>query len=216
MKLIEPSVTLGIRLKRSQATRGSLEDSRDPSPSASSGFGINSNDKKMETEAAMSEAQTGFAERVEENQRRVFQIAYSVLGNRADAEEVAQEAFLSAYQNFRSLRDAEKFRGWVNRIAFRLALNRQRGTRRSLLRDTAYSSSVPEASDGARQADDRVLLEQLRRTIEKLPETFRQVLQLAAVEEMDATQIGAVLGIPAGTVRSRLHAARKLLLEAMK
>ncbi|HEY6348746.1 MAG TPA: sigma-70 family RNA polymerase sigma factor [Candidatus Angelobacter sp.] len=164
----------------------------------------------------MSEAQTGFAERVEENRRRVFQIAYSVLENRADAEEVAQEAFLSAYQNFRSLRDAEKFRGWVNRIAFRLALNRQRGTRRSMLRDTAYSSGVPEASDGARQADDRVLLEQLRRTIERLPEKFRQVLQLAAVEEMDATQIGAVLRIPAGTVRSRLHAARKLLLEAMK
>ena len=170
----------------------------------------------VETEAAMAEAETGFAERVGENQRRVFQIAYSVLGNPADAEEVAQEVFLSAYQNFRSLRDAEKFRGWVNRIAFRLALNRQRGTRRSVLRDTAYSAGVPEASDGAKHADDRVLLEQLRCAIEKLPGKFRRVLQLAAVEEMDATQIGSVLRIPAGTVRSRLHMARKLLLEAMK
>lgn len=170
----------------------------------------------VETEAAMAEAETGFAERVGENQRRVFQIAYSVLGNPADAEEVAQEAFLSAYQNFRSLRDAEKFRGWVNRIAFRMALNRQRGMRRSMLRDTAYSTGVPEASDGAKHADDRVLLEQLRQAIEKLPRKFRRVLQLAAVEEMDATEIGSVLRIPAGTVRSRLHMARKLLLEAMK
>lgn len=170
----------------------------------------------VETEAAMAEAETGFAERVGENQRRVFQIAYSVLGNPADAEEVAQEAFLSAYQNFRSLRDAEKFRGWVNRIAFRLALNRQRGMRRSMLRDTAYSTEAPDASDGAKHADDRVLLEQLRQAIEKLPRKFRRVLQLAAVEEMDATEIGSVLRIPAGTVRSRLHMARKLLLEAMK
>ena len=170
----------------------------------------------VETKAAMAEAPTGFAERVEENERRVFQIAYSVLGNPADAEEVAQEAFLSAYQNFRSLRDAEKFRGWVNRIAFRMALNWKRGMRRSMLRDTAYSTSVPEASDGAKHADDRVLLDQLRRAIEKLPRKFRHVLQLAAVEEMDAAQIAAVLRLPAGTVRSRLHKARKLLLEAMK
>ncbi|HEY6253270.1 MAG TPA: sigma factor, partial [Candidatus Angelobacter sp.] len=116
----------------------------------------------VETEAAMAEGQTGFAERVEENQRRVFQIAYSVLGNAADAEDVTQEAFLSAYLNFRSLRDAERFRGWVNRIAFRLALNRQRGMRRRLLRDTAYSAAAAEACDGAKEADERVLLEQLR------------------------------------------------------
>jgi len=67
----------------------------------------------------------GFGERVAENQRRVFQIAYSVLGNSADAEDVAQEAFLRAYQKFDSLREAEKFRAWVNRIVFRLALNRK-------------------------------------------------------------------------------------------
>ena len=164
----------------------------------------------------MAEAETGFAARVEENQRRVFQIAYSVLRNAADAEEIVQEAFLNAHRNFRSLRDAEKFRGWVNRIAFRLALNRQRGTRRSMLRDTAYSARVPEACDGATQADDRLLLQELRGKIEKLPGKLRRVLQLAVVEEMDATQIGAVLRIPAGTVRSRLHAARKLLLEAMR
>lgn len=170
----------------------------------------------VETGAAMAEAETDFAERVRENQRRVFQIAYSVLGNPADAEEVAQEAFLSAHQNLGSLRDAERFRGWVNRIAFRLALNRQRGMRRRMLRDTAYSTSMPEISDGAKDADERVLLQQLRRSIENLPRKLRRVLQLAVVDEMDAAQIGSLLGIPAGTVRSRLHAARKLLLEAMK
>jgi len=61
----------------------------------------------MEEALASSEidsSEAGFVERVTENQRRVFQIAYGVLGNRADAEEVAQEAFLQAYRKFRSLR----------------------------------------------------------------------------------------------------------------
>ncbi len=77
-------------------------------------------------------AQAGFGARVAENQRRVFHIAYGVLGTRADAEDVAQETFLRAYQKFSSLRESEKFKAWVNRIAFRLALNRQRGMRRQI------------------------------------------------------------------------------------
>jgi RNA polymerase sigma-70 factor, ECF subfamily len=161
--------------------------------------------------------EAGFGERVAENQRRVFQIAYSVLGNSADAEEVAQEAFLRAYRNFGSLRDAEKFRAWVNRIVFRLALNRQRGYRRRLARDTAWQSSEARTMvDGAKDAEKQIMLDKLRREIERLPQKLRSVLQLSLVEEMDATEVGAVLGIPAGTVRSRVHTARKLLLEVMK
>jgi RNA polymerase sigma-70 factor (ECF subfamily) len=171
---------------------------------------------KLEFGMVTAEAETGFETRVTENQRRVFQIAYSVLGNAADAEEVAQETFLCAYQNFRSLRDGEQFRGWVNRIAFRLALNRLRATHRRLARDTTWQVGVPQAVDGAKATEDRLMLGQLRDAIEKLPAKLRGVLQLSLVEEMDAAEVGAVLGVPAGTVRSRLHAARKLLLEAMK
>ena len=166
-------------------------------------------------EAHRSEA--GFGERIAENQRRVFQIAYSVLGNSADAEDIAQEAFLCAYRKFGSLREAEKFRGWVNRIVFRLALNRQRSHRRRLTRDTAWQmSETRETVDGARDAEQLVMLERLRKEIERLPERLRSVLQLSLVEEMEAADVGAVLGIPAGTVRSRLHTARKLLLEMMR
>ena len=169
---------------------------------------------------ARAEAQNpeaGFGERIAENQRRVFQIAYSVLGNSADAEDAAQEAFLRAYQKFASLREAERFRAWVNRIVFRLALNRQRGYRRRLARDTAWQrTETPVMVDGARDAEQLVMLDRLRKEIERLPEKLRAVLQLSLVEEMEAADVGAVLGIPAGTVRSRLHAARKLLLEVMK
>ena len=168
---------------------------------------------RMETD----ERGASFDVQVARNQRRVFQIAYGVLANQADAEEVAQDAFLQAWRKSPSLRDAESFRAWVNRIAFRLALNRQRGQRRQLARETDWQATErSETVDGAMHAETRVLVDRLRNEIEGLPKKLRLVLQLSIVEDMDAADVGAVLGIPAGTVRSRLHTARKLLLEAMQ
>ena len=162
------------------------------------------------------ERDSGFTACVAASQRRVFQIAYSVLRNRADAEEVAQDVFLRAYRRFALLRDREKFSAWVNRIAFRLALNRQRTLRRQVARDTAWHSTFSDAvRDGAQTADDRVYLDRLRNEIERLPEMFREVLLLCAIEDLDSGEVAAVLGIPEGTVRSRLHSARKKLLEAL-
>ena len=158
-----------------------------------------------------------FSRRVAENERRVFHIAYGVLGNRADAEDVAQETFLRAFKKFAALRDQERFRGWVNRIAFRLALNRQRGSRRRLTRDSNWHvESTTELVDGSQHAEQHLMVDRLRHEIDSLPEKLRVVLQLSIVEDMDPTDVAAVLGIPAGTVRSRLHAARKQLLEAMQ
>ncbi len=175
----------------------------------------------IQVDALMARAETrpnepGFGERVAESQKRVFQIAYGVLGNRAEAEDVAQEAFLNAYQHLSVLSDGEKFRAWVNRIAFRLALNRQRGLRRRWARDAAWQAATAETVDGVRNAEEHLLIEKLRSRIDALPEKYKRVLQLSMAEEMDAAGVGAVLGIPAGTVRSRLHTARKLLLEALQ
>ena len=166
--------------------------------------------------AAIGERDSDFTACVTSSQRRVFRIAYSILGNSADAEEVAQEVFLRAYRRFASLRQRDKFSAWVNRIAFRLALNRQRARRRELVRETAWQSTYAEsAPDGARHADDRVFLDRLRAEIDRLPEMFRQVLLLCAIEGMDSGHVARVLGIPEGTVRSRLHSARKQLLKAL-
>ncbi len=160
-------------------------------------------------------AEEWFSARAAETQKRVFQIAYSVLGNAADAEEVAQDVFFKAYRNLWRLRDAGKFRQWVCRMAFRAALNRLRQRRRQVARDTAWHVQQPEAvADGTRLATERISLGRLRARIEALPEKLRCVLLLCGVEEMDSSEAARVLGIPAGTVRSRLHAARKRLLAA--
>ncbi len=163
------------------------------------------------------EGEEEFAAWVAANQRRVFQIAYGVLRDAADAEEVAQDAFLRAYRKLYALRDPAKFRAWVCRIAFRLALNRYRGRRRQLERDTAWQAENAEAAAcGARSAEQQMFLARLRREIGNLPEKLRLVLLLCAVEEMDTSDVAATLGIPQGTVRSRLHLARKRLLGALE
>lgn len=159
------------------------------------------------------DAPDSFAARVAETQRRVFQIAYGVLGDPADAEEVAQEAFLRAYRRFSTLRDPDKFRAWVSRIAFRLALNRRRARGRQLVRDTSWHASCP---DPVANPHDAFALARIRAEIERLPEKLRAVILLSAVEEMEAREVAAVLDIPVGTVRSRLHLARKRLLEVMQ
>src|SRR5256885_247080 len=95
-----------------------------------------------------------FERHLRENQRLVYRVAYGVLGNAADAEEVAQDVFLRAYHKFSGLRDREKFRAWAARMTWRLALNRQRGMVRRLRRDTAWAAAAapvvanPEAVAG--------------------------------------------------------------------
>ena len=171
----------------------------------------------METVILQSAAvirEADFAILVAETQRRMFLIAVSVLGNAADAEEVAQEAYLRAYRRFGLLRDPRKFCAWVSRITFRLALNRRRRRHRRLVRESAwYAAAFRPVTDGVRDAVNQDLLARLRVEIDRLPEKLRVVVLLCAVEDMDAREVAAILKIPAGTVRSRLHLARKRLLE---
>lgn len=166
--------------------------------------------------AKVEERNDEFAARMANSQRRVFQVAYSLLANSADAEEVVQEVFLRAYQKFGTLRDPQRFSAWVNRIAFRLALNRQRARRRQLERDTAWHGSKTDpGAKAACSAEDLLLLNRLRDEIDRLPEKLRTVLLLCTIEDMDARAAAETLDIPVGTVRSRLHLARKRLLEAL-
>lgn len=146
----------------------------------------------------------------------VYQIAYSALANAADAEEVAQDVFLHAHRKLSSLNDREKFRAWVGRMSWRLALNRLRSQSRSVRRDGAWLALQPPAADPESEAAQRELASRLSQEIAHLPEKLRSVLLLSAVEGMDAGAIARTLGIPEGTVRSRLFLARRRLLESLQ
>ncbi len=153
-----------------------------------------------------------FERLMRESYRLVYQVAYSVLGNAADAEEVAQDTFLTAYRKFDSLRDADKFRPWVARASWRLALNCRRGSARAMGRDGSWVASQAASKSPETEASEREFEVRLRAQMERLPEKLKAVLLLTGVEGMDVRAVAGILGIPEGTVRSRLHLARRQLL----
>lgn len=144
-----------------------------------------------------------------------FRVARGVLRNSADAEEVAQEAFLKAYRNFHALRDREKFRGWLVRITFRLALDRARSALRREARETAWSVEErrPTVEDVAVSREFAARLDQ---ALAELPAKFRIVLILTAIEGHTLEDVARLLGLPVGTVKSRMHFGKKQLAEKLQ
>jgi RNA polymerase sigma-70 factor (ECF subfamily) len=156
-----------------------------------------------------------FEHLVRVNQRTVFQIALSVVGNSADAEDVTQDAFVRAYCKFESLKEPERFRAWVCRIARRVALNRLRSDIRFRKREERSYDDANARVDIEAEAEEREFQRRLRAEIDRLPKRLRDVVLLCAIEGLEPTEVAAMLGIPAGTARSRLHAGRKHLLRVM-
>jgi RNA polymerase sigma-70 factor (ECF subfamily) len=156
-----------------------------------------------------------FERLLRETYRMVFQIAHAALANAADAEEVAQDVFLHAYRKLPSLRDPSKFRWWVSRMSWRMAMNRLRSQSRAARRDGAWLAGQPAAADPEACAARRELSGMLDRHIAALPEKLRSVLLLRAIEGLDVPEVAGILGIPEGTVRSRLFLARRHLMKAL-
>src|SRR3954454_16197294 len=113
-----------------------------------------------------------FEARLTECSTLAFRVAFSVLRHREDAEDVAQEAFAKAYRTFRQLRDRDRFRAWLVRMTWRLALDRRRSDRRRLRReDSARPADLVEPQV---EGDERARL--LWRAIDTLSEKLRVVI----------------------------------------
>ena len=150
-----------------------------------------------------------------ESSTLAFRVAYSVLRQREEAEDVAQEAFTRAYRRFRQLRDRTRFRAWLVRMTWRLALDRQRGERRRLTRDTAWVDGAPAAAPAPPEPVERLRAQELWRAIDALPPKLRMAVVLANIEGHGTGEVAALLGVPAGTVKSRLFEARRRLKEML-
>jgi len=158
-----------------------------------------------------------FEERVADSSTLAFRVALSVLRRREDAEDVAQEAFLRAHRSFGAIRDRDRFRGWLVRTAFRLALDRIRGEKRRTRREDSAAFEAPVAADSAEDAAVRGELRQrVNEAVAALPEKLRLVTVLVAIEEQDLSSVARLLELPEGTVKSRLHRARKELSETLR
>jgi RNA polymerase sigma-70 factor (ECF subfamily) len=145
-----------------------------------------------------------------------FRVAYAVLRSREDAEDVAQDAAVRAYRRFGSLRDRESFRPWLVRIAWRLALDRRRTERRRERREQSVFGDRSPALTVEEMAASRQLEETVWKAVDALPEKLRAVVVLGAIEGHGTRDVAGLLGLPEGTIKSRLHAARRRLLEELK
>lgn len=154
-----------------------------------------------------------FETRLVESSTLAFRVAFSVLRQREDAEDVAQEAFAKAYRSFRHLRERDRFRAWLVRMTFRMAIDRQRANKRRRVREQAIDREHGPTTSDALLAKERA--EQLWLAIDALPEKLRLVIVLAGIQGHDIREVAALLDVPDGTVKSRLFLARQQLKERL-
>jgi len=156
-----------------------------------------------------------FEARLIESSTLAFRVAYGVLRHREDAEDVAQEAFAKAYRSFGQLRERDRFRAWLVRMTWRMAINRLRSDRRRMVREQAplETLSSTTASD-ALAVTERTA--RLWKAIDALPDKLRVVTVLAGIEEHDIREVALLLRLPEGTVKSRLFLARQRLKELLQ
>ena len=157
-----------------------------------------------------------FETRIAETSTLAFRVAFSVLRNSEDAEEVAQEAFAKAYRRFSQLRDRDRFRAWLVRMTWRTAISRTRSERRRTARESAADLTPAGAPSPVQSVMERERAERLWRAIDALPDKLRIVIVMAGIEEHDIRQIAALLRLPEGTVKSRLFSARQRLKELLQ
>jgi RNA polymerase sigma-70 factor (ECF subfamily) len=147
---------------------------------------------------------------VRQHARFVFKVAYGVLRNVHDAEDVAQEVFLRVHRDgTRGVRDLPS---WLATIAIRLAIDRRR--RPAAVDVTELDVAANEVS--AEQVSiERQSVERVHRLIASLPDELRYPLVLSAIEELNSRQIAEMLGIAESSVRGRIMRARQLLREKL-
>jgi RNA polymerase sigma-70 factor (ECF subfamily) len=151
-----------------------------------------------------SERDAAFGELFAAHRVRVFTICRHLTRSRADAEDATQEVFLALLRALPSFRGESALGTFIHRIAVRMAIkHRMKSARQTELR------VEPPAPVGA--PDEKLDQERLWRAVEQLPLEHRTVLALFAVDGLSHKEIAAILGVPEGTVWSRLHGARKKL-----
>lgn len=169
-------------------------------------------------ERALTGDAEAFGEIVRRWERRIFALAYGMLGREEDARDATQETFLAAFRNLRGFRGEAKVSSWLHRIAVNQCISRQR---RSKVRSEAAlddeeekhaSSFVTSISySPARVAEGRQETLAVRRAINSLPVELRQVVVMKEFEELTFREIADALDLPLSTVKSRLYTALKQL-----
>ena len=157
-----------------------------------------------------------FTELIAERIEPMSRTATAIIGHPTDARDAVQEALASIWRSLPSLRNPDRFDAWSMRILVhasrRVASRRRRVSVRELSIDPLVGESRPGSDAAVDAVVDRIALE---RAFDRLDVDMRMILVLHHLDERPVAEIAAILGVPVGTVKSRLHAARVALERAL-
>lgn len=171
-------------------------------------------------EQALEGDSAAFGQLVRCYQDRLFTSIVHVVGQREEAEDIVQDAFVQALLKLSSFRRDSSFYTWLYRIAFNAAVDRRRTARPEVSIDQAPSGTRADPTDPSDPPTEQMLrterAAQIQTALSRLSEEFRAVLVLREIDGFDYEAISRVLDVSVGTVRSRLHRARALLREQLR
>ena len=174
-------------------------------------------DEQM-VERALSGDPEAFGEIVRRWERRIFALAFGMLGREEDARDATQETFLAAVRNLRGFRGEAKVSSWLHRIAVNQCITRQRRSKvrsETALEDEAEKNAAvfisPADVSPARAVENSEQSLAVRRAVCALPPDLRQVVVMKEFEELTFQEISDVLDVPLSTVKSRLYTALRQL-----
>ncbi|MGA2878140.1 MAG: sigma-70 family RNA polymerase sigma factor [Bryobacteraceae bacterium] len=161
---------------------------------------------------------------------KIFQYSWLMCGNREDAEEVAQETLLKVFESFNRLREPERVRPWVFRIAKNACLMKRRKSVFAPAHELSLEQFLParnesdgqakiEIADWSRLPDDQALQSEMKQVLDRamgdLPEDYRAVILLRDLEELSTEETAQILDVTEDTVKQRLHRARLALRKTL-
>lgn len=168
--------------------------------------------------------QDAYAEIVDLYQSRLYHVCYRMLGNKHEAEDITQEAFLRAYINLHTFDQKRKFSTWIFRIATNLCIDRIRKKKPDYHLDAQvpgtdgldmYSQIAASEELPVEQLEKMEMQEHLQYEISRLPDKYRSVIVLKYMEELPLQEISEILDLPLGTVKTRIHRGREALRKQM-
>lgn len=169
--------------------------------------------------------QNAFSQLVDLYQEKLYHMAYRMLSNRQEAEDVVQDTFLRVYNNLEKYDDTMKFSTWIYRIATNLCIDRLR--KRKPIYSLDAESSDYEGLDGYsmipsdnRTPESELLISETQRiihqAIDTLPPKYKSVMILRYIHELSLQEVGEVLDMPVTTIKTRVHRGREFLRKKLE